>query len=330
MKLVINDKEFNFFSGYDVSLKFNSVGSTFSFSALTELMPKYLTYPECEIYNNDNDLLITGTIISEKTILSSKPNLFTVSGYSKAGILEDCNIPVSLYPLQSDKLSLKEITDKILAVFGLAYVVSNDVKADFEAQYKKSNASPTQSIKAYLNSLASQKKIILSSTEKGELFFTKVDVSKLSPIISLNEGDFGVINVSLSINGQAMHSEITIMRQAGSNPDAGEFTIKNPYVNLFRSKTKTLTSGDIFDVEKAARMELSAELRNIKFNISTTKFVKPGNLIELKSKSLGIKDFVELFVEQTDIKGDANGESYVLTCVLKEVYSMEKVKNIFI
>ena len=77
-------------------------------------------------------------------------------------------------------------------------------------------------------------------------------------------------------------------------------------------------------------MELSAELRNIKFNISTTKFVKPGNLIELKSESLGIKDFVELFVEQTDIKGDANGESYVLTCVLKEVYSMEKVKNIFV
>ena len=53
-----------------------------------------------------------------------------------------------------------------------------------------------------------------------------------------------------------MYRETTILRQAGNNKDAGEYTLVNPYVPAKRTKTKILRAGDIFDLRKAGFNEV--------------------------------------------------------------------------
>jgi hypothetical protein len=150
-------------------------------------------------------------------------------------------------------------------------------------------------------------------------------------VATFEEGNPGVFEASIQTNGQSMHSEITVMKQASSdNPDAGQATATNPYLSgIIRPRTKILNNSDIFDVEKAARNEVGAELESMQLKIKTTKFVKPGNLIQFKSPTLKINTLQEFFVQQTNIVADTRGEKYNLTCVVKDVYTQDPVTNIF-
>ncbi|MCJ7802744.1 MAG: hypothetical protein MUP82_10355 [Candidatus Marinimicrobia bacterium] len=333
MKLVIDNKEFKFFAGSIINLNYNSIASSFSFQGLSELTPEPLNYNECQIIDDNDDILITGTIINISNATTSKPQLNNLSGYSLPGVLEDSSIPVELYPLQSDNLTLKEIVDKLLQPFGLEYIVTPNVESDFNSKYKKSNADPDQTIKDYINSLTSQKGIILTHDNLGKLVFTRIEPSELSPAATFSDGNPGIMEIALQVNGQIMHSEITVMKQASSdNPDAVEFTIQNPYVDYFRPKTKILTSSstNIEDVKKAARNELGAELEAIKIVVKTTKFVKPGNLVQIKSDKLKLNELTDFFVQQTNILSDVNGIKYELICVLPDIYTQDDIENIFL
>lgn len=330
MIIKVNKKRFFGFSNYTINLAFNTIASSFSFNALASEIDDLLNYPECEIIDEENGTLITGVILAPQLKSSTKPQLTTISGYSKTGALEDCSIPIDLFPLQSDNLTLSEITEKILTQFSLDFEINN-VDTELSEKITKSNPEPGQKIKEYLTKLASQRGVIISNTVTGKLLYTRIDASKLKPVATFTVGSHGVKFMDLNINSQAMHSEITVMKQASSdNQDAGEKTISNPYVSAFRPVVIKLDSGTIFDAEKAARFELAKEISNIKLTFETTKFVRPGELILVRNSDLRINELTQFFVENTVIKGtEKENERYTLTCVLKDVYTNEEVRNVF-
>jgi prophage tail gpP-like protein len=322
-KIRINNTLFRFFESYTLDMKFNAIADSFSFSGQKDFLPDILSYADCEILDENDQVIITGTIVNQNFELDSNPTLISVSGYSKPGVLEDCTIPISLYPLQSDNLSLKQIADKVLQPFDVKYKYTANITTEFNKKFKKTNAEPTQQVKEYLNQLASQRGIILTHNAKGELLFTKLDVSPLLPVANFIEGDTGILSMNLQIPGQSLHSEITVIKQASyDNPDAGQKTLENVYCKSFRPMVKILNSGDIFDIEKAARTELSNELSQIKLVIQTTKLVYPGNLITVKAPSLKIFNEYDFFVEETNIQGSTTNDLYILTCVVKDVYTL--------
>lgn len=329
MKVEFTDKSFQYFSDFNITLIYDAVASTFSFKALNSMLGTPLVYSFVKLYGEEDELLLTGYILSSGYIISSKPEFETYPGYSITGFLEDSSVP---FPLQSDNLTLKEITDKLLKPFGFKYIVDPIVAKDMNKKYVKSIASEGQSIKDYLTTLATQRGIILSHNNKGELVFTKIEINKLKPVYTFDEGYGGSTNMSLTANGQQMHSSIRIVKEATEdNTDAGDYTIKNPYVtNRYRPIIKILSSGDIFDVKKAARMELSKELMGIELIIETTKFILPGNLISVKAQKLKIRNFTNFFVTQCEIKGTNKNITYTLTCLLPDCFSDNEVKNIFL
>lgn len=330
MRITINNKDYKFFSDYSITLKYDSIAGVFGFSAKRDILQYFLEYPECKIY--DDELLITGTILAPDITESPNPEFIKITGYGSAGILEDCNIPISLYPLQFDNLSLAQITDKLFEPFGLKYTFTSNVVSDLEKKYTKVTTTPGVTIKQLLNNLASQRNIIVTNNNFGEVVYTRYEPSKFLPAAYFEEGKPGIENIQLIVNSQQLHSEITIVKEASKdNPDAGESTISNPYVTKFRPATKILNAGDIFDVDKAARNVLSQELSRIKITFKTTKLVKPGRTISLVAPSIKITRPTELFVEQTIMKGSTETiDNYVLTCVVPDVYTdNENVKNIF-
>jgi prophage tail gpP-like protein len=291
-------------------------------------------YHLCTIEHND-ELVLTGYILSEGFSSSSNRKLVSIGGYSLPGVLEDCEIPPTFYPLQSDGLTLRQIAQKLINPFELKMIVDPAVAAKMDAVLEKSTAKESQNIKSYLTELASQKNIIISHNERGNLVFTEAKANK-KPILNF-DGGIPFTSMDLSFNGQGMHSHLTVMKQADSDGgNAGEFTIQNPYVPfVYRPKVVTQSSGDDNDTEKAAQNLLADELKNLKLTIVTDrweidgKMIKPNNIISVTNPEVYLYKSTDWFIESIDFTGDEKQTVAKLNCVLPEVYNGQTPKYIF-
>ena len=344
MKLKINGKKFDFFNDLKLNLIYASVGSTFAFKAFfdpenTEQRAIYkpYTYPIVEILDDDNVRLLRGRVINNGFTDSAIKSLVSFSGYSLPGVLEDCTIPPSLYPLQSDGKSLKEIAQALIEPFGLNLVISGSVKSLADEVFEKTVASQNQTIKSYLDELASQKNIVISHTDAGSLLFTRARANA-RPIAQFL-GGIPEVKMTLSTNGRRMHNQITVQKQADiDNDNAGEETVNNPFVSIFRPTTKEQTSGDDIDTALAGKKALSAELKSIILTIEVDRWtwnddgetmMKPNNIITVHNHDLYLYQFVKFFVESIAFSETKDKRTAVLTCVLPEVYNGQSPRNIF-
>lgn len=342
LSLKISGERFEFFNKFNVSLIYNSVASTFSFEGL--IFNQYqnnlfrpLSYHNAEVLWN-NEVIITGTILNTSTAIDGSISLGGLSGYSKPGVLEDCEIPLEVYPLQSDRLTLKEITEKIIKPFGLKLIVSPLVADEVNKIFDKTTAKEGQKIKEYLSDLCKSRNIIMTHDTKGNVLFTKLELDKPS-IATYIEG-MPSTRISLSVNGQAMHSNLTVQRQASIGTDVeGEQTISNSLIKAYRPTVQNQSTGTNSDTALNAEMLRASELRSITLTIETDRWkwtdgkimriIKPSEIIEVESPSNYLNKRTRFFVERVDFKGDTQEHPAVLTCVLPEVYNGNAPKNIF-
>lgn len=347
MILKINDRirnrQVKYFNQFNLSLKYDAVGSAFAFQFYfnpDNQEHKELAcighFHECTVEHN-GELLLTGVILSEAFKSGPVREMVPISGYSLPGVLEDCEIPPSVYPLQNDGLSLKQIAEKLIEPFKLKMSVDTSVAAKMNAKYETTTAKESQSVKSYLTELAAQKNIIISHNEKGELLFTSAKTNR-QPIATFKEearetfsveGKSISTGMDLSFNGQAMHSHITVMKQADSDGgNAGESTVRNPFVigSVYRPRVIVQNSGDDNDTEQAAKNALAAELKNLKLTIRTArweidgKIIKPNNIISVTNPEIYLYKESKWFVESIDFVGDNTKTIATLNCVLPCVY----------
>jgi prophage tail gpP-like protein len=346
MILKINDRLRNrtvdFFQRFNISLRYDSVASTFAFNGYFN--PDNIEHKElycighyhlCTL-EHDGELLVTGYMLSENLKDTSNSQPVSVGGYSLPGVLEDCQIPRSI-ALQSDGLSLREISQKLTAPFKLKTIIDPSVSAKMNEVYEKTTAKESETIKSYLTELATQKNIIITHTPKGELYYTRAK-TKQTPILNYGGDGIPCPEMGLSFNGQAMHSHITVVKQASvrSGGNSGESEVRNPYVPyVYRPRVVLQNSGDDIDTEQAAKNILASELKNLKLTITTDrwqidgKVIKPNNLITVLNPKVYLYKRTTWFIEQVDLQGDNTSTTATLTCVLPEVYSGETPKYIF-
>ena len=325
MKVLLNNQTYINFTEYGIDLYYNAIASTFAFTSLSDIIVNPFGYDEVKIFDDNDNLLITGTVTGFNKFDTIKPTLTAFGGYSLTGILDDVSVP---YPLQTDGLSLQKIAEKLLKKFDIKMVVDTLATALMNKTFKKSTASDSQSVANYLTELAAQKGLVITHNSNGELLFTKVNFSTKKTYAYFDNSQ----EIEMSINAQGMHSDIKVVRQASKdNENAGEFDIKNPYVTKYRPVTRSLSSGDIYSLKEAARYELGKELMNINFSISGTKnFILAGEVVEIKSDRLGIKKYTKCIVISSSIKGSAKTETYDLKLQLLDCFSTDPVKNIFL
>lgn len=334
-------RKIDFFNSFSLLLNYDSVASAFSFNFYFDpnneehkVLFQPTHYHKVDVEHN-GELLLRGWILNQSFGSKSTKELSSLSGYSLPGVLEDCEIPTTLYPLQSDGRSLLQIAQRFCSLFPFNVSVDPIVSKKVNGIYDTSTASETQTIKGYLTELATQKKVILTHTNEGNLLFTEAKTSQ-APFYHFERG-MPNVDIKLSIDGQSMHSHITIQKQAGvDGGNAGEFTIRNPYVPyVYRPKVISQTSGDDIDSSEAARMALSAELKGIVLTITTNvweidnKIIKPNSIVTVTDPENYLFKKTRWFVKSIQFNGDESSTTAVLTCVLPEVYSNEPVVNIF-
>lgn len=341
MILKAENKEITGFNQVSVSLRLDSLASTFGFVFFFDPQNtdhkkifKPGAYPKITI-EHEGQLLLTGTILSVSFGSGPQKQLATISGYSLPGVLEDCNIPVALYPLQNDGLSLKQITERLIKNFGLALQIADLVKNAANIPFEVTTADEKQSIKSYIATLASQKHIILSHTPDGKLLFTRITTR--TPIVFTYTPGKGVFTaLALAFNGQAMHNTITVQKQADEEGgNEGISTINNPYVPTYRPRVVNQTSGDDNSTNAAARNILGEELTNITLNINTDrwdvdgKVWQPGQLISVQDDELYLYTPTTFILREVTLTADETSQTATLVAVLPEVYNNDAAKNIF-
>lgn len=259
-----------------------------------------------------------------------------MSGYSKPGALNDCSIPIDVFPLQYENLSLADIAKKMIKPFDLKLKVDVSVKAKANQPYPLVTADPGQSVGQFLANLASQKNIILSHTPKGELLLTESNTSQ-NPLFDFKR-DTPATSFSLTYSGQQMHKTITVVKEADLDVEnAGESTIDNPYAPVvFRPKVVKQAYGDDNDTETAARNELGKELKGIKVTVSMSrwdvndKIIFPNSIVTVENSDIYIYRKQKLFVESVSYRGNSESMTATLTCVVPESYNQaKKINNIF-
>jgi len=346
MNLKLNHRlgvtDIKYFNAFTLDLKFDSVASTFGFKCYLDPYNREHAESACvshfheAIVEHNGKTLVTGYILSNNFVRQSKKQLVQFGGYSKPGVFEDCHIPTDLYPLETSGLSLAQIAKKLAAPFKIKVVVDPDVSSIVNKVIQKTTPKETQTIKDYLTELATQKDIIITHNEKGDLLFTKAKTN-LSPLFEVSDGIIGT-DIELSFDGQAMHSHITVVKQADSGGgNSGEYTIENPYCPIvYRPKTVTQTSGDDISVKETAKNELIAELKNIRLTITTDRWevngaiILPNNLVTVYSPENFIYKKTDWFIESIKYEGDEKQTIATLNCVLPEVYNGKEIKNIFV
>lgn len=341
LSLKISGQNFKYWNDFSLNLAYNSLGSTFSFTGLAitgdqRNLFKPLSYHAAQVYF-ENQLLLTGTILNTGTISGPSKSLVNLSGYSKPGVLEDCNIPLSLYPLQFDNMSVKEIAEKLAKPFGISVIVSPLVTAADE-KLDSIAAEPEQTIKDLLSKLCKTKAIILSHNEAGNIILSKINNNARS-VATYIEG-MPSTTIKLNVNGQGIHSELTGQKQVSIGTDsAGEETISNPLVRVFRPLVKKQESGKNDDTDNSIKMVRGAELRAIQLTIETDRWVwsdgaisrpiRPNNIIEVISPENYITRKTRFFVESVEYVGSHEGIKATIKAVLPECYTGETPKITF-
>lgn len=335
-----------------VSLRFDAVASPFSVSFYfnpASPSDRELFVPGAYnkvVIDHNGETLITGTTIGQ--VMRSAPTVqaISVSGYTRSGVLEDCQIEVG-YSKQFQGMNLRQIIEQILKPYSLNLVVDLGI---IEADTVYPNAptiEPDQTIREFIATLCKGRNIVFTHTPDGDLLLTRANVNQ-EPMYNFN-GSIPVTGMELSFDGQKMHNKLYSVGQANLNTNnASQNEVFNPYVlpkgyyvktypfdTGYRPAVYVQKTGDDNTTPLTARQYLSQELKNVRLKIDIEgwelngQLVKPNRIVTVQNPDIFLYERSRWFVEQVDLRGDNNRETATLYCVLPECYTQGDVKNVF-
>jgi len=337
MKIKINNNFYDFFDDVVISKSLDKVASTFVFKSrfnpdnkLHQELFKPLSFNKVEIYDDNDKLLFTGFSINNTFTSKSVRELQSISGYSLPGILEDVTIPTDKYPLEKNNLSLNNIIKQLVGIFGIKHVIDPEVSRDINLIYETTVAQPSESIKSYISKLASQRNIIMSHNTKGELYFFRLNINSRARYF-FNETNS--LSMSLSVNGQGLHSNISVIRQPSfdNNDLTPEDKVSNSLVGKYKPYVKVLSSGTDTDTKKAANNILAGELKNISLTIEFDKYIELdlGDIVEVQNKEVYLYNRSRMVVSLITHSVSNESNKTTIGLVIPESFTGENPKNIF-
>jgi len=171
----INGEKLQYFDNLTLSTSIDAISSSLSFN--TFYMINNYEFAKIEVVRNDI-VIFTGKIIAPNFPNSAKPEPINYKCYSLTGELEDCTLPLDLYPIQTQNKSLKEIVESIVKSFDITVKFDASANSDINKKYTLQNQNPTDKASIIINKLCSQHDLILTNNSKGELLITKSIIGK--------------------------------------------------------------------------------------------------------------------------------------------------------
>ena len=345
----------NFVSG-SIKLNYSAIASTFSLTShfnsddpVHRELFKPLSFHDIQIIDEFDSVLITGTIAAVSFGVDANGSNATIEGYSKSGILRDCNSLI-VKPSEYNNISLEELATQLCGDYGV------DVVIDSSASQEAKEKSPTvdvwnvdtsgkiDTIDQLLKRRASEKGLIISHDNLGRVVITKRNL--FSPTVATYREDTPSVSMELSIDGTRMHSQISVIGETSniydveSNPQQ---SVTNDLIPVKRESIKTQKTTTFARDESPlglVKAERAEQLRNIKLSVGSDRWywwdgkanyqtIKPNNLIDVIAPNLYLADRTKFFIESVELDFDASSTTSKINGVRPEVYNNADPVNIF-
>ena len=196
-----------------------------------------------------DDVVFTGTMIGISPDLTSTSRTIGVSCYARCGVLGDCMASPNGYPIQFRNTGLYLITLNLIGAFGF----DAEVPEDETAVFPQVRAEPTQTILAFLTTLANQRGLVIGNTQAGDLLFRR-SAGLAQPVAILSADRSPVLSVSSSFNPQNYYSHITGVSPVAIGRVGAQYTVRNERL-IGTLRPLVFDAGDSItgDIETATR-----------------------------------------------------------------------------
>jgi prophage tail gpP-like protein len=256
VSIIIDGNKFVGFTGYNIELSFDSLDK-FTFTAPYDTKIKELkdaitpfAFKSCEVYYNDI-LFFKGALLTPDPELTDQSSEITLHGYPLCGVLNDCMIPPTKYPLQCRGINIKSIAEAACEPYSIPVVFEGEVGPDFT----EVSIEPTEKILDFLSRLAKQRNLLFTNNEKGQLVFFNPKSEKA--FVSFTEGKTPLISLKPKFKAQDFYSHITGFGKTDSDYDSASWTYENKYLTskgIIRHLSLTIDDAEtISDIENATK-----------------------------------------------------------------------------
>ncbi len=279
----------------------------------------------------DNKEMVTGPLFTVKHVLDQSGSRKELVGYSATVSIVDSHLRPDQY--EQNNVSLKERAEVLLKSYGLRVFAENG--ADVDTKFDRVVAKSSDKIFDHLRNLAKEKQVLVSSTPKGNLLFTKTNLTD-PPVGVIEEA---TVNSSLSyvsiFDGRKRFSiyRVTCQTPKKKEKKVGISRDKNVPIQRYKNvSTSNTSAGSIQKISDWERSKTFADALKIPFPVPSWydpdgKLWEPGTTLIVKSKTLGVPDGYKFLIKQAEFKFAANGEDAVLTLIPPETYTGEEIKE---
>jgi len=329
--LLIDNERFRFWESVTIHRAIDSI-STMEFVApfdptQTEQREIFrpFSYKTAEFTVGGNRLF-TGTLMGIIPELTPDSKTLALGGYSTPGVLNDCMMPASAYPLNElNDLTLADIAERIAGVFGIEVVFEAAPGAKFDRVALPQN----KKLLSFLADLAKQRGLVLTDDERGRLVFKK-SIDTGVPVARLFEGAPPLISVDTFHDPQQYYSHITGIEPVAVGTSGSQFTVKNARLaGVLRPYTFTVKDaigGDMQPATEAQTGRMFGTMASYSAAVSTWRdedgeLWSPNTVVQLLAPGAMVYTEYNFIVRSVTFERTANSESAVLDLVMPGSFS---------
>lgn len=333
ISILIDGNLFKFFTSYDLNFEIDTF-DTFSFSApFDDSLKIYrdsfrpFSYKPVSIYYG-KDLIFTGVLLAPQTSATADKKELKISGYSKPGILNDCMMPISSFPIDLNKQNLYQISSLLCPSYGIKF----EFKSSAGNPFDQVSLEADKNIFSFLSDLAKQRGLLMSNDAHGKLIFWQSQAG--NPVASFKEGETPFISCAPSFNYQSFYSHITGVTSTTDTKNSAKYTYENKYLTkLGILRNYNCTIEDVKDSEikqavisKAGRMfaeSASYELTVHGHKDRSGNLYKKNSLITLLSPGAMVYIESKFLIKSLTLSRDEKGDTAKMSLVLPGAYTGE-------
>jgi prophage tail gpP-like protein len=281
------------------------------------------------------DPLFTGVLVDVAPRTGPDATTLTCSGYSRAAMLEDVNLPADKVPFQAAGLSLKQIAERVAGVYGVGVIMDGPEGASFRSVKTRSKRLDTklehdQKLGDFLAQLAKQRGLVITSTTRGDLLFQE-SVKPGNPVARFVEGEPPIVGITPTFSPQEYYSEITGFTSAKRGSGGSKFTQRNERLagGVLRALSFHLDDIEKGDAPKAVAAKMGRMFANcfsITLQLPTWRdpsgaLWSPNTTVLLTAPGAMVYAETELLVRDVFLKRSNGEQTATLGCVLPGVFS---------
>jgi len=277
-------------------------------------------YTEAKVYLGGR-LIIGGLLYGVQSTTAADGTKKTLAGWSTTADLIDSTMKA---PFERSGMTLEQIARDIIEPLGIPVVFD---AVDDGGIFKRVTAPTTDTVAKHLMGLATQRGILMTSTNKSEALFIKPNVDG-KIVGSLTDGMPPLRHLSMDYDGR---KRFNVYKAVGKRERKKTKWAIAKDDNVPRSRFKTISSQDttIGDIQKAAdwaRSKQIAEALTIECPVSgwyapDDSLWQENTLVSVNTKTLQIPDGFTFLIRAVEYQFTTTGTSAILSLDPPQTYT---------